>query len=120
MVFQLPPFNELSDHKNRKKKYMHSNVQYEPVYNTLYDREFKQVDVLREEIEKDVSIFNMTIFTILQNIANTILLILLDLVDINNYSSVEKFLTIFTKNTRLIYFGIFLTVVSIYIVLFFK
>jgi hypothetical protein len=121
MVFQLPPFNDMVNNEmNRKKKYIHSTVQYEPVYNTIYDTKMKEYDTLRTNIKEDVSIFDMTLFTIFQNIANSLLIIIIDLLNIDNYTDTKTFLSIFIKQNRLIYFGIFLTLVSIYIILFFS
>lgn len=121
MVFTLPAYNDTINKKeDRKKKIFQSNIQYNPIYNNIYDLDPKIVDTSGQtKKEEDVNIFNMTLVTILKNVANTLLLILIDLTNINNYSNIQNFLKIFIIENRLMYFGIFIIFLSIYILMFF-
>lgn len=121
MTWTLPPFNDLVNEKaDRKKKIFQSNISYNPLYNQVYDIEPKIVDVSGEkQREMKVSIFEMPLSVILKNIANTLLLILVDLTNVDNYSSTKNFLKIFMIENRMIYFGMFIAIVAIYIMFFF-
>ena len=121
MVFVLPPFNETVDNKDqRKTKIYENNIQYEPIYNNIYNIDPKIVDTTGESIrEKEKNIFNLPLSVILKNMANTLLLILKDLTNIENYSNVKNFLKIFMIENRLLYFGIFVILLSLYSMLFF-
>lgn len=122
MVFTLPSYNdEINKKADRKKKIFQNNIQYNPIYNNIYDLDPKEVDISGEsQREQEVNIFNMSLITILKNIANTLLLILIDLTNIENYSNLNNFLKIFIIENRLMYFGLFVILVSLYIILFFQ
>ena len=57
---------------------------------------------------------------IFKNTANTLLLILSELIDSKNYSSVDSFIHIFTYEHRLIYLGLFFIFISLYFTIFIK
>ena len=91
------------------------------MYNNIYNIDPKEVDVSGEKSrEQDVSIFQMPLSVILKNIANTLLLIIIDLTNVNNYSNIKNFLKIFMIENRLMYLGIFVVLFSIYVMLFFN
>ena len=121
MVFTLPSFNDMVNEKaDRKKKIFQNNIQYNPLYNNIYNIDPKEVDITGEKKrEEDVNIFQMPLSVILKNIANTLLLILIDLTNVNNYSNIKNFLKIFMIENRLMYLGIFVVLFSIYVMLFF-
>jgi len=121
MVFTIPAFNDLvNDKMDRKKKIFQNNIQYNPLYNNIYNIDPKEVDVSGEKRrEENISIFQLPLSVILKNIANTLLLILIDLTNIDNYSNMKNFLKIFMIENRLMYLGIFVVLVAIYIMLFF-
>ena len=118
MVFTLPPFTS-NDPVDGTKKFYQSNIQYNPVYNKVYQLE-PILEVKSEEKTRKVGIFDMTLITIMKNIANTLLLIIRDLTNIKNYSNVKNFISIFTIETRLMYVGIFVVIFSIYTMLFYS
>ena len=122
MVFTLPAFNDIvNDKMDRKKKIFQNNIQYNPLYNNIYNLDPKEVDVSGEKSrEQDVSIFQMPLSVILKNIANALLLIIIDLTNVNNYSNIKNFLKIFMIENRLMYLGIFVVLFSIYVMLFFN
>lgn len=122
MVFTLPPFQDTVNNKeDRKKKIFQNNITYEPIYGTLYDTDPKIVDVSGEKKrEENVSIFDLPLSVILKNIANTLLLILIDLTNFENYSNMKNFLKIFMVENRLMYLGIFVILIAIYVMLFFS
>ena len=120
-MLSLPPFNSTvnSDEKKTKKIYQ-NNIQYNPIYNNIYDLEpkiVKKTDVVEENLKQDI--FQLDIMTIIRNISDAILLILIDMTNLENYSKLNLFLNIFIKENRLIYVGIFITILSL-ICFFFK
>ena len=119
MVFTLPPLNDLVEEHNGKKKIFQNNIQYNPIYNNVYDIEPRIVSDTSEKIEENISVFNLPLMTILKNIANTLLLILIDLTNVNSYSNMKNFLKVFMVENRMLYFGIFIVVVSLYLLMFF-
>lgn len=115
MVFSLPPFNSTvnSDEKKTKRIYQ-NNIAYNPIYNNIYDLEpkiVKKTDVVEENLKQDI--FQLDIMTIIRNISDAILLILIDMTNLENYSKINLFINIFIKENRLIYVGIFITILSI-------
>ena len=114
-MLSLPPFNSTvnSDEKKTKKIYQ-NNIQYNPIYNNIYDLEpkiVKKTDVVEENLKQDI--FQLDIMTIIRNISDAILLILIDMTNLENYSKLNLFLNIFIKENRLIYVGIFITILSL-------
>jgi len=120
MVLTLPPFNDTVNSGEKKtKKIFQNNIQYNPIYNEIYNLEpkiVKKTDKIEKDMEK--SIFNLDLVTILKNIADSVLLIIIDLSNIDNYSNIFLFMNIFLKENRMIYFGIFITILSLIISLF--
>ena len=108
MPFQLPPAK--MDNINEK----------------IPDRDAIQNNEIREEKEEDPlevfkfkDIFNLPLQIIIQNVANAILLVLEDLFEPDNYKSPKGFLKIFLIENRLVYLGIFVMGISIFLALFF-
>lgn len=108
MVFTLPPAN--MDNINEK----------------IPDRDAIQNNEIIEEKEEDPleifkfkDIFNLPLIIIIQNVANAILLVLEDLFEPDNYKSPKQFLKIFLIENRLVYLGIFVVGISIFLALFF-
>jgi len=122
MVFTLPPWNDLVNEKtDRTKRIFQNNIQYNPLYNQIYNIEPRIVeDTGESKREVEVSIFQLPLSVILKNIANTLLLILIDLTNIDNYSNTKNFLKIFMIENRLMYLGLFVILFSIYVILFFN
>ena len=115
MSFTLPPFNSTvnSDEKKTKKIYQ-NNIAYNPIYNNIYDLEpkiVKKTDVVEENLKQNI--FQLDLMTIIRNISDAILLILIDLTNLKNYSKINLFLNIFFKENRLIYVGIFIVIISL-------
>ena len=71
--------------------------------------------MIEEELKKDI--FDLDLMTIIKNISDAILLILIDLTDLNNYSRLSLFLNIFLKENRMIYLGIFVVIISLFCLL---
>lgn len=120
MVLTLPPFNDIvNSDENKSKKIFQNNIQYNPIYNEIYNLEPKIVKKT-DKIEKEMkmNIFNLKLITILKNIADAVLLILIDLSNFNNYSNIYKFIYIFFKENRLIYFGLFVIILTLIISIF--
>lgn len=116
MPLILPSFNDLVKSENLVYQ---TNVQYNPVYNQIYDIKPKTL-VEAEELEKNISIFDLTLTMILKNIANSILLFILDLVRPSTYTSFANFTSIFFKESRLMYLGISTIVIAVFILIFTK
>ena len=116
MALVLPSFNDLVKSENLVYQ---TNVQYEPVYNKIFDIKPKKL-VEEEEREKNISVFDLTLTMILKNIANSILLFILDLVRPSTYTSFNNFTSIFFKENRLMYLGIFVVILAIFILIFTK
>ena len=108
MPFQLPPAK--MDDINTKIPDMDA-VQNNEI------REEKEEDPL--EVFKFKDIFNLPLTIIIQNVANAILLVLEDLFEPENYKSPKQFLKIFLIENRLVYLGIFVIVIAIFLALFF-
>lgn len=120
MVFTLPSFNStVNKDENKAKKIFQNNIQYNPIYNEIYNLEpkiVKKTDKIEKEMEKDI--FDLQLVVILKNIADAVLLVIIDLADLSNYESIYKFVRIFIKENRLIYFGLFVIILSFIISLF--
>lgn len=108
MVFQLPP------------------AQMDNINKKIPDRDAIQNNDIKEEIDEDPlevfkfkDIFNLPLTIIIQNIANAILLVLEDLFEPESYTSPKRFLQIFLIENRLIYLGIFVTCMALFLALFF-
>ena len=108
MVFQLPPAKP--DNLNEK----------------LPDTDIIQDNEIKEEKEEDPlevfkfkDVFNLPITIIMQNIANAILLVLEDLFEPENYKTPKTFLRIFLVDNRLVYLGLFVIFLSMFLALFF-
>lgn len=120
MPFTLPPFNStVNKDEDKAKKIYQNNIQYNPIYNEIYNLEpkiVKKTDKIEKEMEKDI--FDLQLVVILKNIADAVLLVIIDLADLSNYESIYKFVRIFIKENRLIYFGLFVIILSFVISLF--
>lgn len=120
MVWTLPPFSDLENEHNRTKKIYNPNISQNTVYQNIYDIKPRIVtDTSETRLEENISIFRLPLSVIIKNIANTLLLILIDLTNVNSYSNINNFLKVFMVENRLMYFGIFIIIVSLYILLFF-
>ena len=108
MVFQLPPAKP--DNINEKLPEM-DLIQNNEI------KEEKEVDPL--EVFKFKDVFDLPLTIILQNVANSILLILEDLFEPENYTSPKKFLSIFLVDNRLVYLGLFVIALALFLSLFF-
>lgn len=80
-------------------------------------KEDKEVDPF--EVFKFKDVFNLPLNIIIQNIANVILLVIEDLFEPKNYTSPKIFLRIFLVENRLVYLGLFVIFLSMFLALFF-
>lgn len=108
MVFQLPP--ALPDNINEKIPEM-DLVQNNEI------KEEKEEDPL--EVFRFKNVFDLPLTIILQNIANSILLVLDDLFEPDTYKTPKTFLSIFLIENRLIYLGLFIMLLAMFLALFF-
>ncbi len=121
MVFTLPMVNTDTLRKYPKLEKAELNtkpIKYpdlKPVQDSLIHRE-------KEEYKKvkDFRIFNLPMSVFFQNMANVLLLVLHDIVNVENYSNPKKFMGIFLKDDRLFYLGVFLILLTIFISIFFS
>ena len=108
MVFSLPPAKP--DNINEKI----------PERDLIQNNEIKEEKVEDPlEVFKFKDIFDLPLTIIMQNIANAILLVLEDLFEPENYTSPKKFLSIFLIDNRLVYLGLFVIVLAMFLALFF-
>ena len=73
----------------------------------------------KEEKKEEKSLFDQPVKVLLQNIASSILLTLNDLTRGETYDSIDSILQVFLKENRILYLGMFLAVLAIFIFLFF-
>ena len=120
MVFQLPPVNTdtLNKYPKLDKKLYKGEKMVNPDLRPIQDDLINKKNEENVKI-KDFYVFNLPMEIFIQNIANTIILVLNDLVKIENYSNSKIFMNIFIKNDRLFYLGIFLIILTIFINIFF-
>lgn len=124
MVFTLPSFNDLiaeEDKDKRKRRIFQNNIQYEPIYNNIYNLDPKEVlQTDQQQQLEERNFFDLPLSTIMKNIANSLILIISDLFNKNNYENIYTFLRIFLIENRLLYFGLFVIIVSLYMMMFFN
>ena len=108
MVFTLPPAQP--DNLNEKI----------PDMDLIQNNEIKEEKVEDPlEVFRFKSVFDLPLSIILQNIANSFLLILDDLFEPDNYKSPNTFLKIFVIDNRLMYLGLFIIFFASFLALFF-
>jgi len=121
MVWILPPVNTDSLRKYPKLEKGARNTEpikypdLKPVQDNLIHR-----DKAENQKVKDFHIFKLPMNVFFQNMANTLLLTLHDIVKVGNYSNPKKFMSIFLKDDRLFYLGVFLIILTIVISIFFS
>jgi len=74
---------------------------------------------LLDDTKQQKGFFNMPLNKILQNIASSILLTLQDLTMLKTFTDINAYKKIILKDNRILYLGIFITVLSVFIHLFF-
>jgi hypothetical protein len=74
---------------------------------------------MSQEEKTEKSLFDQPVKVLLQNIASSILLTLNDLTRGETYGSIDSILQVFLKDNRILYLGMFLAVLAIFIFLFF-
>jgi len=101
-------------------------AQMDNIDRKIPDRDAIQNNEIKEEVEEDPlevfkfkDVFNLPLIIIIQNVANAILLVLEDLFEPDNYKSPKMFLKIFLIENRLVYLGIFVIVIALFLALFF-
>jgi len=72
-----------------------------------------------EDKKQNKGFFDMPLNKILQNIASSILLTLQDLTMLKKLSDINAYKKIILKNNRILYLGIFITILAVFIHLFF-
>jgi len=124
MVWTLPSWNDVmgeEDKDKRKRRIFENNISYEPIYNKIYDTDPKYVLQTGQSQEIDErNFFDLPLSTIMKNMANSLILIINDLFNKDNYSNINNFLKIFLIDNRLLYFGLFIVIVSLYMMVFFN
>ena len=114
MVFTLPAFDTKIDADGNQV----------PNYDYINGKVFAQSGNVRdvERAEKKfelLNIFDLPLILILRNIANTLMAIISELTMRKTYSSVYSFLKIFVIDNRLMYMGMVLVFVSLFLSFFF-
>jgi len=74
---------------------------------------------MSQEKKEEKSLFDQPVKVLLQNIASSILLTLNDLTRGETYDSIDSILQVFLKENRILYLGMFLAVLAIFIFSFF-
>jgi len=74
---------------------------------------------MSKEKKEEKSLFDLPVKVLLQNIASSILLTLNDITRGETYDSIDSILQVFLKENRILYLGMFLAVLAIFIFLFF-
>ena len=74
---------------------------------------------LLDDTKQQKGFFNMPLNKILQNIASSILLTLQELTMLKTFTDINAYKKIILKDNRILYLGIFITVLSVFIHLFF-
>jgi|TARA_B100000586_G_C20010287_1_gene384334 hypothetical protein len=74
---------------------------------------------LLDDIKPETGFFDMPLNKILQNIASSILLTLQDLTMLKTYTDINIYKKILFKDNRILYLGIFITALAVFIHLFF-
>ena len=74
---------------------------------------------MSQEKKEEKSLFDQPVKVLLQNIASSILLTLNDLTRGETYDSIDSILQVFLKENRILYLGMFLAILAIFIFLFF-
>ena len=74
---------------------------------------------MSQEKKEEKSLFDQPVKVLLQNIASSILLTLNDLTRGETYDSIDSILQVFLKENRILYLGMFLAFLAIFIFLFF-
>ncbi len=74
---------------------------------------------LLDDIKPETGFFDMPLNKILQNIASSILLILQDLTMLKKFTDINAYKKIILKDNRILYLGIFITILAVFIHLFF-
>jgi len=74
---------------------------------------------LLDDTKQQKGFFNMPLNKILQNIASSILLTLQDLTMLKTFTDINAYKKIILKDNRILYLGIFITLLSVFIHLFF-
>lgn len=82
-------------------------------------------DITLESVPKSINfqllnIIDLPFVIILKNIANTMIVIIIDLFNLNNYQTFDTFTSIFMKENRLLYLGIITIVTSLFVSFFFE
>ena len=74
---------------------------------------------MSKEKKEEKSLFDLPVKVLLQNIASSILLTLNDIPRGETYDSIDSISQVFLKENRILYLGMFLAVLAIFIFLFF-
>ena len=74
---------------------------------------------MSKEKKQEKSLFDQPVKVLLQNVASSILLTLNDLTRGETYDSIDSILQVFLKENRILYLGIFIAVLAVFIFLFF-
>ena len=122
MVFSFPPVN--TDSLRKYPKLEKGTLNKEPIkypdLKPVQDNLISRSDKAEHKKVKDFHIFKLPMNMFFQNMANTLLLVMHDIVKVGNYSNPKKFMSIFLKEDRLFYLGIFLIILTVFISIFFS
>lgn len=113
MVYIIPPFDEKIDADGKK-------IPNYDIIQNKYFKKYNERDDDRNTVRFELlNIFDLPLFVILTNIANTIMIIINDLTLVKTYSSVNSFVRVFIKDNRLLYLGILLIIFTLFLSFFF-
>jgi hypothetical protein len=111
MVLVFPPFKRKIDEIGKNV------IDYSKMSSEIFKKNLT-LDMEDPNLEAKVeatNIFNLPFLLILINLANTVILVIKDLFNPENYRSINSFLKIFLIENRLLYIGIFIIILSLFV-----
>lgn len=114
MVFTLPPIDTKVDAEGNEVP----NFDY--ISGKLFSKSGNIRDTERAEKKFELlNIFDLPLILILKNIANTLMAVISELTMARSYSSIYAFLKVFIRNNRLMYIGMVMVFMSLFLSFFF-
>jgi len=126
MVWTLPPYQSIIDDEDKykhKRRIYPSTIQYEPIFGvdgraSIYSTDPRYVYQVIDDTDQNKTVFNLPLGMVLRNVANSILLTMNDLIKKDTWSSIDNFMSAFMISNRLLYLGMFITLISVFIIIF--
>lgn len=122
---KIPDFKDIGNShildsvKRDNKDFEGKDIPYEKIFDYTSPKPGEINDLYNQGLFYKNDIFSIPLNVILVNIANTIILIIMDIFNPNSYDNLYTFFNIFIKENRLLYLGIF-NIVILFIVSFFE